>query len=215
MNTNLTFKTYFETPIYAVELPELVDDLNKASDPFIKDAKIRNKILIKDRNKRLKKNIGDFSLSYHSRSLLNFPQFKKLQDYVGDRSIEILEHMGYDLKNYALAWTEFWVQEFSQKGGGHHEGHIHYNNHISGFYFLKTSDRTSFPVFHDPRVAKLATQLPLKNPTEITYGSDAVNFKPKPGTLILFPAFLEHQFTVDCGLDPFRFMHFNIQAIPK
>ena len=138
-----------------------------------------------------------------------------MQDYVGDRSIEILEHIGYDLKNYTLAFTELWVQEFSEKGGGHHEGHIHYNNHISGFYFLKTSDRTSFPVFHDPRIAKLATQLPLKNPKEITFGNPAVNFKPKPGTLILFPAFLEHQFTVDCGLDPFRFIHWNIQAVPK
>jgi hypothetical protein len=33
--------------------------------------------------------------------------------------------MGYDLTNYELFWTEFWVQEFAEKGGGHHEGHVH------------------------------------------------------------------------------------------
>jgi hypothetical protein len=196
MNENLDFKTYFETPIYVVELPELIIDLNKASDSLIKEAKNRNKKFIKERNKKFKKDIGDFSLSHHSTSLLNLPKFKKLQDYV-------------------LAWTEYWVQEFAEKGGGHHEGHIHYDNHISGFYFLKTSHRTSFPVFHDPRIGKIATQLPLKKEDEITFGSQQINYRPKPGTLILFPAFMEHQFTVDCGLDPFRFIHFNIQAIRK
>jgi hypothetical protein len=37
--------------------------------------------------------------------------------------------------DYELFWTECWVQHFAEKGGGHHEGHIHYDNHISGFYF--------------------------------------------------------------------------------
>jgi hypothetical protein len=27
--------------------------------------------------------------------------------------------------------------------------------------------------------------------------------------------YLGHEFTVDPGIDPFRFIHFNIQALPK
>ena len=213
MNENINFTPYFASPIYVGDLPELLETLNKISDKFIIDSKKSNLKFIKNREKKLKKKIGDFGLSYHSTSLINIPEFNKLQTYVEKRSLEILDHIGYDLKNYRLEWTEFWVQEFSKKGGGHHEGHIHYNNHISGFYFLKCSDKTSFPIFHDPRPAKLMSQLPLKNVEEITLGSTMVSFKPNPGTLILFPSFLEHQFSLDFGIEPFRFIHFNLQAI--
>lgn len=215
MNENLEFKTYFETPIYVGKLPELVNDLNKVSDKFILEAKNRNKKIIKERDKFMKKKLSDFGLTHHSTSLTNLPQFEILQNYVSNRSIEILEHMGYDLKDHQILWTEFWVQEFAEKGGGHHEKHIHYNNHISGFYFLKCSEKTSFPVFHDPRPAKIISQLPFKNSNEICLSTDKINYKPMPGTLIMFPAFLEHQFAVDPGIEPFRFIHFNLQAIIK
>ena len=131
------------------------------------------------------------------------------------RSLEILDHIGYDLKNYRLDWTEFWVQEFSKKGGGHHEGHIHYNNHISGFYFLKCSDKTSYPIFHEPRTGARSTKLKLKNNKGIFHGTELVHFKVQPGTLIIFPGYLEHEYAVDYGIEPFRFIHWNIQAVPK
>ena len=59
------------------------------------------------------------------------------------------------------------------------------------------------------------TQLPIKNYSEVTFGSQFINYKPQPGSLILFPSFLEHQFTVDYGIEPFRFIHFNLQAFRK
>jgi hypothetical protein len=39
--------------------------------------------------------------------------------------------------------------------------------------------------------------------------------KFKPGTLIFFPGYMEHEYAVDHGKEPFRFIHFNIQAVPK
>ena len=71
------------------------------------------------------------------------------------------------------------------------------------------------PVFQDPRLAKVMTQLPLKKPEDISFGTDKVHYKPKPGTMIFFPAYLEHQYTVDDGVEPFRFIHFNLQAVRR
>jgi uncharacterized protein (TIGR02466 family) len=215
MNENLEFKSYFETPIYVGNIPELINAMNKASDKFIIDAKNRNKKIIKERDKAMKKKLGDFGLPHHSTSLIDLPQFEILQNYVTNRSKEILDHMGYDLTNYVLKWSEFWVQEFSEKGGGRHEGHIHYDSHVSGFYFLKCSNKTSVPIFHDPRHAKIMSQLPLKNANEVSFGNPLINFKPVPGTLIMFPSFLEHEFSLDLGIEPFRFIHFNLQAVRK
>ena len=211
----LDFTGYFITPIYSTVISEWVKPLIKATNPFIKKAKNNNKKEIKERIKNYKKNIGDLGMSHHSDSLINIPEFKELQDFVTKSSVNVLNHIGYDLTNYEVHWTEFWVQEFAKNGGGHHEGHIHYDNHISGFYFLKCSDKTSMPVFHDPRHTKVMTQLPFKNESEVTFGSQLIHYKPKPGTLILFPSFLEHQFVVDHGIEPFRFIHFNLQAVRK
>jgi hypothetical protein len=32
---------------------------------------------------------------------------------------------------------------------------------------------------------------------------------------IFFNSYLGHEFVVDHGIEPFRFIHFNIQAVPK
>jgi hypothetical protein len=50
---------------------------------------------------------------------------------------------------------------------------------------------------------------------EIMNGEELVHFKPKPGLLVLFPGYLQHEFAVDNGKEPFRFIHFNLQAIQK
>jgi hypothetical protein len=113
-------------------------------------------------------------------------------------------------------FSELWVQEFAKKGGGHHAAHIHWNQHVSGFYFLKCSDKTSYPVFHEPRTGARSTKLKMKPDLKGVWpGSELIHFKPIPGTLIIFPGFLEHEYAVDFGLEPFRFIHWNITAIPK
>ena len=127
-------------------LKEWVTSLNKETDHFINVSKKQSKLYIKNRNKQFNKDLKDFGMSYHSSSLINIPKFNDFKIYIENRSKEILDHMGYDLKEYQLKWTELWVQEFAKAGGGNHEGHVHQNNHISGFYFLKCSEKTSFPI---------------------------------------------------------------------
>ena len=124
--------------------------------------------------------------------------------------------MGYDMQQYTTMFSELWVQEFAKKGGGHHSAHVHWNQHVSGFYFLKCSDKTSYPIFHEPKTGARATKLKIKPDLKgVWNGSELVHFKPIPGTLIIFPGYLEHEYAVDYGYEPFRFIHWNIQAVPK
>jgi|TARA_R110000803_G_scaffold90507_1_gene157912 uncharacterized protein (TIGR02466 family) len=212
---NLTTSIYFQSPIYTIEIPEWVDHVNKVCNNYIKKSKKINEPMIKDREKRWKKKVGDITLSHHSESMINNSELKEFQQYIGSTSWNVMDFFGYDMSQYELMWTELWCQEFSKKGGGHHEGHIHYDNHISGFYFLKCSDRTSVPYFKDPRLAKVMADLPLKKQDEVSMASPLIQYKPKPGTMIFFPSYLEHGFTVDAGVDDFRFVHFNLQAVRK
>ena len=199
---------YFPTPIWTEEKPEFVKSLNKASDKYIKEArKIQKKYI---------KQYGDFGNSYHSNSLLKDNDFLDLRNYIGQKSWEFLDHHGYDMKQYTTMFSEMWVQEFSKNGGGHHSAHIHWNQHVSGFYFLKANEKTSMPVFHDPRTGARCTKLKMKPDLKgILNGHELIHFKPQPGTLLIFPGYLEHEFAVDHGKAPFRFIHWNIQAVPK
>ena len=205
---------YFATPIWFADEPKFVNSLNKASEKYIKESKKNSKKDIDKRNKKFG-NKGDFGHVFHSTSLIGDPNFKELQDYVGATAHNLLIEMGFDLSNYTVFITELWVQEFAKQGGGHHTLHTHWNGHISGFYFLKASNATSLPMFEDPRPGNVMNLLPEKDKTKITYASSQINYKAVPGRMIFFPSHLPHQYIVDAGYEPFRFIHWNCQAIPN
>ena len=199
---------YFRTSVWSEDKLEFVKSLNKACNKYIKIARTRDKKIIQSTK--------DFGTSHHSPPLLKDNDFLDFKRYVGQRSWEFLEEHGYDMKQYQTLFSEMWVQEFSKNGGGHQSAHIHGNQHVSGFYFLKCSEKTSYPVFHDPRTGARATKL---NPNAalkgVFHGTDLVHYTVVPGRLIIFPGYLEHEFGVDPGIEPFRFIHWNIMAVPK
>ena len=210
----LNLEQYFACPIWWADESGFVNKLNKASDKYIQEAKKNLKKIISERNKKFGDR-GDMGNVFHSTSLIGDPNFKQLQDYIGATSNNLLIEMGFDLTNYSIFITEMWVQEFAKKGGGHHTLHTHWNGHISGFYFLKASEKTSIPMFEDPRPGNVMNLLPEKDKSKITYASSQVYYKVKPGRLMFFPSYMPHQYIVDMGYEPFRFIHFNCQAIPN
>ena len=197
---------YFKTPIWIEQLSKWVKPLNKICDVYINEAKDLNKDKIKEQKG------SDFGIVHHSHDLSNRSEIKEYTDYIGNKSWEFLDWMGYDLKDHTLVFTSLWAQEFPKDGGGNHNAHIHSNNHVSGFFYLKVDKDGSYPVFHDPRPAALSSALPQKNKEAITYASESFHWKPEPGTLIIMPAYLNHEYVVSKD-DPFRFIHFNLQAI--
>jgi len=212
---NFNINIYFGTPVWTNDVPEFIKPINKLSDKYIKNAKKDLLPVLKERNKIYKRKLGDFGLSNHSVSINKDPEAKTFIEYCGNRSYEFLDWCGFDLKNHSLHYTEMWVQEFSSKGGGHHDTHVHGNTHVTGFYFLKASERTSMPVLHDPRQGAMMTKLPQKDGSKITHANEAVHYKVKPGTMVLIPGYTPHQYPVDMGVEPFRFVHWNITCVPK
>ena len=210
----LNREDYFKCPIWFADAPEFVDNINKASESYIDAAKKTMQNAIDKRNKT-NKTTGDLGSVYHSTTLIGDEKFKTLTDYIGATSHNLLLEMGFDMSGHQLFTTEMWVQEFAKSGGGHHTLHTHWNGHISGFYFLKASDKTSLPLFEDPRPGNIMNLLPELDKTKITYASSAVHYKVKPGRMIFFPSYMPHQYIVDLGIEPFRFIHWNCQAIPK
>ena len=212
--TQLTREKYFQGPVWFADVPQFVNELNKASDPYIATAKKNLKKDIAKRNKKFGDK-GDMGNVFHSTPLVGDPNFLELQNYIGATANNLLKEMGFSMDNHQVFITEMWVQEFAKKGAGQHSLHTHWNGHISGFYFLKASEKTSRPIFEDPRPGNVMNLLPQKDITKITYASHQINYDVKPGRMIFFPSYLPHMYAVDMGYEPFRFIHWNCQAIWK
>ena len=82
-------------------------------------------------------------------------------------------------------------------------------------YFLKASEATSMPLFEDPRPGNTMNLLPEADKSKVTYASSQINYKVTPGKTMFFPSYMPHQYIIDMGYEPFRFIHWNCQAIPK
>ena len=147
MNTEILNKSdYFSCPVYTIEKPEWVSKIDKACDKHIKEAYKREKPKQQQRKKDLGTKhynaVKDHGMSYHSGPIERDPALKEFVDYCGNTAWNILDGQGFDMTKYTMYFTECWVQEFSKNGGGHHNTHIHSDNHISGFYYLKCSPNT-------------------------------------------------------------------------
>ena len=198
---NFTVEDIFKCPIYLAEKPEWVDPLNKASDPIIQR--------VKDSYKKKKLGIPN---SYHSELLWQYGEFKPIAHLILQQSWNILSWQGYDLTSKVTMLTDLCVQEFPEQGG-FHDIHQHGNNHISGFYFLKASKKTSHPFFVDPRPGKMMSDMRVKDNKIINYANSQVHYTVKPGQFIFFNSYMPHAYIHHKGKEKFRFIHFNMQAV--
>ena len=205
----------FDTILYKAEVPEYLKnkDFMSVCDEHTNQAISNAKKLIGERNKKFKIDIKDHGMSYHSGAeMYKDERFHDFELLIRNTARNILENQGFDLSNYSIDYTEMWIQKFAYEGGGHQDTHVHWDNHISGFYFVECSERTSKPVFHDPRAGRMMLNLPIKDHSKLCPAMERQIISVKPGTLLLFNSWLPHQFSVDNGIDPFRFIHFNLQA---
>ena len=111
----------FESVVYRKELPEHVDNVIKITNDYLYKARKEAKESIYEREKRYGVKIGDHGMSYHSHGKLY--QDKRLADFemlIRSTARNILETQGFDTSGHKLDYTEMWVQQFADQGGGHH-----------------------------------------------------------------------------------------------
>lgn len=203
----------FSTPVWKLKFEEHVKNLNKLCDPYIKNKRQENMRLIKKEKTLHKKMKQDIGLSHHSINLMSEINFQFFINIINEFSHKFMFESGFNIQEYSPILTEFWVQEFSKNGGGHHSLHTHWNQQVSGFYFLKASKNTSCPKFVDPRPGALMTKILPKDKNQLTFASSEAYYTVSPGDMIIFPGYLPHEFTFDYGIEPFRFIHWNMQYV--
>jgi uncharacterized protein (TIGR02466 family) len=100
-----------------------------------------------------------------------------------------------------------WGQELACTGSN--IMHMHSDSQVSGFYFLKTPEGGSYPIFDDPRPAKKMSDLFAEQKEEINAATQQIHFNNvQPGTMMFFNSWLPHMITPNQSESPTKFVHF-------
>jgi hypothetical protein len=193
----LEANNYFPSTIYSADIPEFLGIVTKVSDDFLSN------------------NPDKINEIYPVRMTPNFsndPRLVEFSTVILDLGWDILKQQGYDMNSYRVIFTAMWTQQ-------HHkyslmEQHMHKGDQLVGFYFLKTPENCSRPLFYDPRPAKVITDLPEENDSNLTNATSIVNYFPTPGNLIITNSYIPHSFTKNASIKPTEFIHFNMTVIP-
>ncbi len=92
--------------------------------------------------------------------------------------------------------------------GAAHKSHSHPNNFLSGVYYVRTRPGTDTINFHDPRNQTSIIRPPV---VELTNeNTDQVVVRVENGTLLIFPAYLQHSVDANMSEEERISISFNI-----
>ena len=190
---------YFGTPVYSFIMPDYLPVAREVSNEYLDAIKKEAEL-------------DQIYPLYQTYSFNTDRRISNLSTEIMRTGYNILDDQGYDLSNYELFYSEFWCQEHLTTSG--QERHVHgYNNVLTGFYFLDCPENCSRLVIHEPRSAKeFGNFLPEKDNNVGTLASQAINFVPLKGQLIITNSWIHHTFTRNGSTLPFKMIHFNISA---
>jgi len=190
----------FSAPIYQIEKPEYLDTVRKVAEKFIS-------------KRKEEKDLNPIYPVYMTENINYDPEMQDFSNYVAQIGWNILENQGYAMEYFTTYFTEMWCQEHHKNSNM--DRHIHGNGAVlSGFYFLDCPKDSCKVLFHHTNDAKVISNLPEKDNSNLTHASNMVNFEPKEGMLMFTNSWLPHSFSKNQSKKPMRFIHFNIAVAP-
>jgi uncharacterized protein (TIGR02466 family) len=110
--------------------------------------------------------------------------------------------IGYDAFEISACWATVLAT------GAAHRVHHHPNNYLSAVYYLRTHPGADTINFHDPRSQTGIIQPPVVNLT--ADNTDHVVVRVQNGTLLVFPAYLQHSVDPNASAQERISISFNI-----
>lgn len=120
------------------------------------------------------------------RDLHRHPECATLLGCIDESIATVLRYLkiGYPAFEITGCWANI------NPPGVAHRSHSHPNNYLSGVYYLRTPAGADTINFHDPRVQTAIIRPPVSELTAAN--TDQVVVRVEPGSLLLFPAWLQH-----------------------
>ena len=131
-------------------------------------------------------------------------ELHELCDCVSRAAASVLQFL--KIGEPAIEITGCWANLYAP--GAAHRAHSHPNNYLSAVYYVRTWPGADSINFHDPRSQPGVIRPPV---TELTSANtDQVVVRVGSGTLLVFPAYLQHSVDANAGSESRVSVSFNL-----
>ena len=146
--------------------------------------------------------------TYGTTNLAHEPDFTPFVDFVKQKAIQFLEMQGFD--GNRVPWRPYLFAN-SFKEGSTHPKHLHSQCTVSGIFYLKTPPGSSNIIFYPNQPFKdfFDYMFMVKDPNN-WYGLQRTEYKPYPGLLLMWPAWLYHEVPPNHSKEPRTSLVFNL-----
>lgn len=114
--------------------------------------------------------------------------FATLGAAVQEAATHMAVEMSIDLDTHQLTLAEMWAN-INPPGASNH-AHVHPGACLSGAYYIRVPKNSGSISFYDPVAARAIAPLPVTAEGPDT--SPTISIEPAVGTMLLFPAWLQH-----------------------
>ncbi|MCE8001084.1 MAG: hypothetical protein HEP70_19800 [Rhodobiaceae bacterium] len=161
--------------------------LRKVVDHDQINTTLRNRIsaLEKSGSSIKRSNVG----GWHSTADLHLNEdFADIRRIIGTACAQCAESLGFDFGGHHLKFAEMWANRNGP--GDYNRAHVHPNAFLSGAYYVTLPRGAGDIEFYDPVRERAMQALPLKSRTILN--SQSVEYECEEGSLVIFPAWLQH-----------------------
>jgi uncharacterized protein (TIGR02466 family) len=202
---------YFPTMIYQYDV-ENSQPLNRALLDLTYAERERDQAGVN------KSNTAELGSWHSATNLHKKPEYQALLTEVDSALSLISQELSY-AKDHVLKVTTMW--SIINPPGNGNRAHVHPNSLWSGVYYVQAPERAGKIEFIDPRTIMIMNQ--PKYETKKKRPRDCwtkVNYKPVPGRMVIFPAWLYHGVDTNVSKEQGRaadriIVSFNINQVRK
>ena len=192
---------FFSTPIWINEIDNC-ENINKELLNYIYKEKEKNPDGTKKSNIK----------GWHSKDFdLKADGLKNFITEISKNIGGAINDMSWDLETQLAKITSMWA--IINNKDAFNEKHHHGNSALSAAYYVKAEQNAGNIVFFDPRQANVFHHPTSKDVNNINAQVQSVT--PKPGTLVLFPSYLEHKVNPNLSNAERIVISFNVSLIRK
>lgn len=149
---------------------------------------------------------------WHSQtSLVTDATLQPLFHWIAARARQAFQHYGWDLNRASPNFNNAWAM-VNRRGHGVRT-HLHPNSLFSGVFYLTAPPGSGAIAFLDPRAGAQVLHPPLQADAS-PFAAGRVVRQPRPGLLLLFPAWLWHEVEPGQSDSPRICVSFNIGMKP-
>lgn len=149
---------------------------------------------------------------WHSRTdLLEDAALREMFQWIATCTQQAVGNFGWDTEKAMPCFNNAWAMV--NREGHSVRAHLHPNSLYSGVMYLTAPECSGAIAFLDPRAGAQVLLPPLRDPTT-GHACGRILRQPRPGLLLLFPAWLWHEVERSRSIEPRICVSFNIGMRP-